>query len=197
MIPKFLTTSYDLFNDKDSFKGTLVAANVFDSDVFEKAWKGWEGNFRIIHAGLFLHLFSWDQQLSVCDALVKLMSKETGALFLGEMVGCEGGGERNEGKSVRFWKKEKRKQFLHDEKSFARLWGVVAKRTGTVDCWKVGGAFRKRGLHKDSDGSGGCAFFTGEGIGVRAMFPRNLHHQVVMMDQTTWIGLEKTFSRKC
>jgi len=165
IVPRFLSTSYELFNDADRFKGTLVVANAFDTDVFEKAWKDWGGKFEIIHAGLFLHLFNWDQQLSVCDKIVKLISKEKGALFLGEMVGCEGSGERGEGKGGKFWKKdEERKQFLHDEVSFEKMWGEVAERTGTVGCWKVEGSFKKR-ARASGDGSHGCAFFTGEGIG--------------------------------
>jgi hypothetical protein len=166
VIPRFLTTSYDLFNDKSSFKGTLVSANVFDSRIFENAWKGWEGKFGIIHAGLFLHLFDWSQQLSVCDTIAKLMSTEKGTLFLGEMVGCESGGERGEGKEANFWKKgEERKQFLHDEKTFQKMWGEVAEKTGTIGLWKVEAAFKKRAKKEDGDGSHGCAFFTGEGIG--------------------------------
>ena len=160
MIPKFLSTSYDLFNDKNSFKGTLVTGNVFDLRVFENAWKGWEGKFGIIHAGLFLHLFDWNRQLAVCDAIVKLMRKEKGALFLGEMVGCEGGGERGDLQV----KGEVRKQFLHDEKSFEKMWREVAERTGTAGLWKVEVAFKKRGGN-GGDGDHRRAFFTGEGIG--------------------------------
>lgn len=100
----------------------------------------------------------------MCDRIVKLMSKEKGSLFLGEMVGCEGGGERG-GIQI---KEQVRKQYLHDEKSFEKMWGEVAERTGTVGLWKVEGAFKKRG-EGSGDGSHGGGFFTGEGIGVRTI----------------------------
>jgi hypothetical protein len=157
----FLTTSYALFNDKDSFEGTLVPANVFEESIFEKAWKGWEGKFGIIHAGLFLHLFNWKQQLAVCEKIIRLMSDERGTLFLGEMVGCEGGGERG---GVKL-KGEVRKQYLHDAKSFEKLWREVAEKTGTVGMWKVEGSFKKGGRMEESDENHGHSrYFTGEDI---------------------------------
>jgi hypothetical protein len=163
----FLTTSYTLFNDKDSFQGTLVPANVFAEDTFEKAWEDWEGKFGIVYAGLFLHLFNYNQQITICEKIVQLMSKEKGTLFLGEMVGREGSGHRGEGKDVKFWTKgEERKQYLHDVNGFEKMWAEVAEKTGTVGMWKVQGAFRKRPQKGEDDGHpapGG--FFTGEGIG--------------------------------
>ena len=58
-------------------------------------------------------------------------------------------------------------QFLHDEESFAKLWGDVAGVTGTKGQWKVESTFRERAPGEgDADGeSKGRVFFTGEGIG--------------------------------
>ena len=134
---------------------------MFDDSIFEKGWKGWDGKFRIVHAGLFLHLFSWDQQLAVCEKVIRLMSEEKGTLFLGEMVGCESGGERGR---VKF-KREVRKQYLHDIQSFEKMWGEVAEKTGTIGMWKVEGSFKTRGHMKESDGNRGCSgYFAGEDI---------------------------------
>jgi hypothetical protein len=154
----FLNTSYALFNDKDSFRGSLVPADIFDSGVFKKAWTGWEGKFGIVHAALFLHLFGWKQQLSVCKTVVKMMSEEPGAMFLGKMVGCEGGGERGGGT---VWRAKK--YYLYDEKTFGKLWGEVAKTTGTR--WKVEADFQKMPNKTTGNSSGGGAFFAGERIG--------------------------------
>lgn len=163
--PHFLATSYDLFKDKDSFKGELVPADVFSTSLFDESFRGWENKFGVIHAGLFLHLFSWEQQIAVCCTIVKLLDRSSGSLFLGEMVGCAGGGERNEGKGTKFWKKGgERRQFLHDGQSFKRLWDEVAEQTETVGNWKVEGNLKTR-KNYGGDPTGGCAFFTGEGIG--------------------------------
>jgi hypothetical protein len=96
-----------------------------------------------------------------------LLSEEEGAMFLGEMVGCRGGGERGP-RDKSFWGKGKeRKNFLHDEASFAKLWAEVEEVTGTQGKWIVESRFRERpkGAGDGDGGSKGQAFFTGEGIG--------------------------------
>lgn len=160
-----LKTSYDLFKDSDTFAGTLVAADVFSPTLFEREFAGWQETFSIVHAGLFLHLFSRDQQLQVCEKVVGLLKQEKGSLFVGEMVGCQGGGVRGAGKDSPFWgETEDRKQFLHDSKTFADMWDEVAKITSTVGQWKIDAHFRLRDASQ-GDESANCAFFIGEGIG--------------------------------
>ncbi len=86
-------------------------------------------------------------------------------MFVGEMVGYAGGGVRGEGKGVKIWRKgEERRQFLHDEESFAAFWQEVADSTGTTGQWKVESRFKARGK-KQEDLSKGFAFFVGEGVG--------------------------------
>ena len=85
LITSYLSTSYQLFNDASTFAATLVPANIFSPTLFEKEFKGWEGKFKVLHAGLFLHLFCKEDQLVVCERIVKLLREEEGAMFLGEM----------------------------------------------------------------------------------------------------------------
>lgn len=160
LISSYLTSSYSLFNDVSKFKGTLVPADVFSETLFENEFQGWEHKFTIVHAGLFLHLFNWEQQLFVCERIVKLLKEEKGALFLGEMVGCQGGGLRGPANKNGL----REKKFLHDEGSFTKLWEEVAERTGTVGCWRAEGLLTLRYGEWDGDGKS-RAFFEGEGIG--------------------------------
>lgn len=163
LVAEYLSTSYALFNDAATFKATLVPANIFSPSLFEDQFRGWEDNFAVIHAGLFLHLFNWEQQVVVCRRIVRMLKREKGALFVGEMAGCAGGGER--GSDTKIWVKgEEVKQYLHDEESFGRLWSEVAEKTGTVGDWRVEGKLRVRKKVSD-DGSRGGGFFVGEGIG--------------------------------
>lgn len=163
--PKFLETSYDLFRDRDTFQATLVPANALSPTLFEKEFAGWQGKFSVVHAGLFLHLFDWEKQVDVSQNIVKLMKQEKGSLFVGEMVGCQGGGVRSSGKDSKFWEKgQERKQFLHDEKTFVDLWDEVAQKTSTVGQWRVDAKFTLRDPRR-ADGSAKCAFFVGEGVG--------------------------------
>jgi hypothetical protein len=114
VVSSYLTTSYELFNDASTFQATLVPANIFSPTLFEDSFQGWENKFTVIHAGLFLHLFNRDQQIAVCERVVKLMKMEKGSMFLGEMVGCRGGGYRGPPKQTGFWAKgEERKQVCH------------------------------------------------------------------------------------
>ncbi|PVH83973.1 hypothetical protein DL98DRAFT_569337 [Cadophora sp. DSE1049] len=164
----FLSTSYGLFKDKTSFEGTLVPANIFSPGLLDVGgpFETWERSFTVIHAGLFLHLFNLQQQTEVCKTVIKLLSCQSGSLFLGEMVGCRGGGERGEGKDVKFWKQgEEREQFLHDEESFKAMWDEVAEMTSTIGMWKTQSKFTPREKEAEGEGSRGCAFFVGEGIG--------------------------------
>ncbi|KAH7327067.1 hypothetical protein BKA65DRAFT_405529 [Rhexocercosporidium sp. MPI-PUGE-AT-0058] len=152
----FLSTSYDLFKDRAKFKGTLVATDIFSPTLLDTngPFETWKGMFTVIHAGLFLHLFSLQQQIDVCKTIIKLLSNQSGAMFLGEMVGCSGSGERSEGKG-----------FLHDEESFKAMWDEVAEMTSTVGMWQVESRFTPRKKEADGEGSKGYAFFVGEGIG--------------------------------
>lgn len=92
---KFLETSYSLFRDEGRFEGKLVAADIFAPNLLNEggAMEGWNAKFTIVHAGLFLHLFNWEQQVDVCTTIISLLSPLLGAIFLGEMVGCAGGRE--------------------------------------------------------------------------------------------------------
>lgn len=162
---RFLETSYELFKDKDTFQGKLVAADIFSPSLFLDQFKGWENKFSYIHAGLFLHLFNWEQQIRVCCTIVKLLASSSGSCLIGEMVGCRGGGERNSGSASKFWEKGKeRKQFLHDDISFQKLWDEVAKETEIEGKWKIEANLKVRGSGVGNP-STGCAFFTGDGIG--------------------------------
>jgi hypothetical protein len=108
-------------------------------------------------------LFKWEQQVVVCEKIVKLLSEEKGSIFVGEMVGVKGGGER--GGDAKFWPKgEVRKQYLHDESTFQKLWDAAAEKTGTKGCWKVEGWLKLKATDKSNPSASG-AYFVGEGIG--------------------------------
>lgn len=119
---------------------------------------GWDGRFDVIHAGLFLHLFSWEKQIEVCEIVIKLLKKEKGSLFVGEMVGCKGGAEGEATLS------QKERPWLHDEVTWKRLWEEVEGRSGTRGCWRVEGWFRERDVGAGDEREDGD-FFRGAGVG--------------------------------
>ncbi|KAF7877448.1 hypothetical protein EAF04_001125 [Stromatinia cepivora] len=126
----FLKSSYKIFLDA-STPFTLLQANILDPNFFPLTFRNHIHQFSIIHCSLFMHLFTWEQQLLVCENVVRLMRNVEGALFVGCMVGKEGGGEGEQGR------------WLHDADSWVRLWGTVWERLGMTGSWKVQGELRK------------------------------------------------------
>jgi len=142
----YLSTSYKLFQDVSS-PMTLMAGDILSPNPYPS----WTQKFTVIHASLFLHLFPWEEQVIICMQVINLLKREKGALFLGEMVGCQGGGVRG-GKA----------NWLHDEGSFRMLWREVARKTGTGGRWKVKGSLQ---VWPDEFASKGEGYFIGEGVG--------------------------------
>ncbi|QSZ32303.1 hypothetical protein DSL72_001877 [Monilinia vaccinii-corymbosi] len=93
----FLKSSFKIFNDH-SAGYTLLPANILDPNFFLLTFRNLIHKFTIIHAALFMHLFTWDQQLHVCTNVARLLRNEEGALFVGCMVGKVGGGEGEQGR---------------------------------------------------------------------------------------------------
>jgi len=114
-----------IYSGTESFEGTLVQSDIFSTNFWEKnAGVLEKGKFGVVHAGLFLHLFSWEKQLEVRERVVESLKKEKGSWFVGEMVGCKEGGEREVGKG-NVW--------LHDEGSFQRLGRRLWRRWGRME----------------------------------------------------------------
>ncbi|ESZ94423.1 hypothetical protein SBOR_5216 [Sclerotinia borealis F-4128] len=128
----FLKSSFKIFQDH-SHPYTLLPANILDPNFFLLTFRKLIHKFAIIHAALFMHLFTWDQQLLVCENVVRLMSNQEGSLFVGCMVGKVGGGQGEQGR------------WLHDEDSWVRLWGEVWERLGMTGAWNVQGELRELG----------------------------------------------------
>ncbi|TGO31421.1 hypothetical protein BHYA_0885g00010 [Botrytis hyacinthi] len=133
----FLKSSYRIFLDASppqsqspSQSFTLLPANILDPNFFTLTFRNHIHSFSIIHASLFMHLFTWDQQLLVCANIVKLLKNNEGALFVGCMVGKQGGGTGEQGR------------WLHDADSWVRLWGEVWEQVGMTGSWKVQGELR-------------------------------------------------------
>jgi SAM-dependent methyltransferase len=121
----FIDMGYELFRDKESFKAHFMVADIFDMSE-ERPLKALEGKMDIVHAGLFLHLFDWPEQVSACERIVQVLKAEPGALVLGQQMGTVTPGRVNHGHRI---------LFKHDASTFKKLWAEVGEKTGTQ--WKV------------------------------------------------------------
>ncbi|KFY75014.1 hypothetical protein V499_04993 [Pseudogymnoascus sp. VKM F-103] len=126
---EFWDLGYALFRDKASFKAQFLTGDVFDpASELGKL----DGKVDVLHAGLFFHLFSYEQQIEVAKRTVKLMRPVEGSLLVGWQVGSSSdtGALRSEdGKKI---------LYRHDEESWAGLWREVSEQTGVkfvVEAW--------------------------------------------------------------
>lgn len=123
--PEFFDLGYKLFRDKATLKSKFLVGDVFDSS---SPLSELDGKIDIIYAASFLHLFGYEDQIKVCNRIVKLLREKKNSVVLGRQVGNVDAGEplRNDRASTR-WR--------HNEESFRKMWEEVGELTGSK--WRV------------------------------------------------------------
>lgn len=105
----------------------MIAADLFQ-DGDDGPLKDREGAMDIVHASLFLHLFTWDGQVEACKRIIKLLKPRAGSLVLGKQTGNLRAGERELPGVGRAWR--------HDAESFREMWRGVGEGMGIqLDVW--------------------------------------------------------------
>jgi hypothetical protein len=130
--PQFLELGYELFADREFFKGKMYAGDIFDESSPSSPLASLKGTIDIAHATSFFHLFSWDDQVNAGVHLVRLMRNALGALVLGRQLGSSIGEERQKPTDPNS------KMYYHSPESFKRLWAVISERTDTnwnINAW--------------------------------------------------------------
>ena len=120
----FMEIGYDLFLDKRTLETTFVAADIFEAN---SDLRKFDGQFNIIHAASFFHLFDWDCQVLAAKNVAALLKPGPGSLIVGRQAGnvISGPGKGN--------------IFVHDCGSFIKLWKQVGEETKTK--WNVEAQF--------------------------------------------------------
>lgn len=102
------------------------------------------GKMDIISATAFLHLFGWEDQVRVCERIVRFLKPLGGREDEKQVVFGRQSGSVKPGVRIREEVKWGRQEvFMHDVESFRKLWEEVGKRTGTN--WEVRGELRVLG----------------------------------------------------
>jgi len=122
----FIDLGFDLFLDREKFKGKVLAANLFD-EPSKDLTSQLGGGVDIVYAASFFNLFSWEHEVILCTNLVKLL--KPGAMILGRQLGCIEPGE------YPHLKKDGTTSYWHDPSSWQQLWDAVGDKTNTK--WKV------------------------------------------------------------
>ncbi|KAI1743026.1 hypothetical protein F4680DRAFT_410820 [Xylaria scruposa] len=131
--PRFLDIGYDLFRDRDKFKGRFVLGDILkqqneDGKEKDDALDELHAKMTFIHATSFFHLFTWDDQVRAATRMVRFLHPDRRDVMLfGRQVGTML--PRDNGKAG------SDKVYLHNAGSWQRLWDEVGQRTGTR--WKT------------------------------------------------------------
>ncbi|KAH8885337.1 hypothetical protein GQ53DRAFT_785643 [Thozetella sp. PMI_491] len=125
---EFLDLGYDLFKDRDTFKGTFVAGDMLDPD--NTSLKVLDGKLNIIHAASFFHLFGWEDQVDIGARIIRFFKPGAkNATLIGRQIGKydpvdpEVHAQRGLGR------------YHHNPESLQKLWDEIGVKTGTK--WKV------------------------------------------------------------
>lgn len=122
---KFIDIGYELFRDSSKLQATFVVGDMLDPE--DQRLSSLRGKVTIIHAASFFHLFTWTQQLYVGKRLVSFLKEGTkNAVVFGKQIGTTNTAGQSITASV---------PYLHDQRSFQKLWDEVGKLTATK--WSV------------------------------------------------------------
>ncbi|KAI9708135.1 MAG: hypothetical protein M1812_008122 [Candelaria pacifica] len=123
-----MEVGYDLFLDRGKLRTTFIAADIFNPS---SALVQLHGQFDIIYAGSFLHLFDWETQVAAAKQFVTLLRPKKGVLIIGQGFGHLDADLYPVGPN------SSRRIYKHNPQSFTRMWKQVGVETGTS--WEVSG----------------------------------------------------------
>lgn len=140
-----IDVGYDLFQDRDTFKGDLFRHDFLDKE--DHALDHCRQKMDIILAAKFVHIWDHEHQIDRTIDLIKLLKPEPGVMFMGTQNGFPGTLDVPLTKPPPGFQSTFR---LQDEESMRGLWKVVEERTGTK--WELEVKLidlRGIGMHKD------------------------------------------------
>ncbi|TLD32234.1 methyltransferase domain-containing protein [Venturia nashicola] len=121
--PIFVNFGYELFRDREKFHATFLFGDMFQHspDTFESL----AGKINVVWASSFLHLFGWEDQLSLCNRIVGFLKRKKGSTILGRQLGSVVPGNfplQDLMQAEPYW---------HSPTSFRSLWDEVELATKT------------------------------------------------------------------
>ncbi|CAG9948842.1 unnamed protein product [Clonostachys rosea f. rosea IK726] len=120
---RFFEAGFQLFKDSDT-KARFVKANILRQSP---ALDEMNQSFDMAYMDMFLHMLSWDDQITACKTIVSLLKPVQGSFFAGESAGHVHGIP-----TQATWNKL---TFRHNEASFKKLMQQVSEETGSK--WDV------------------------------------------------------------
>lgn len=119
----FVDLGYELFRDRDTLKTRFVVGDIMEEDGV--VVRELEGRFDVVHLGMILHLFGWEDQVKLIRQAMRLLKAEGDVLLLGQQAGNLDGATSSSGRGT----------FRHNDETFKKLVAEVGAATGTK--WDV------------------------------------------------------------
>ncbi|CAO2657113.1 Nn.00g032390.m01.CDS01 [Neocucurbitaria sp. VM-36] len=116
----FIEMGYKLFKDQGKLQSKFLVADIFDSNS-ELAKMG--GQFDIVYAGSFFHLWGLEDQRKVSKAVANLLRPETGSMILGRQIGAVDAAEQISATGT---------MYRHNVESFKKLWKEIGDDLGVT-----------------------------------------------------------------
>lgn len=117
-------TGFDLFNDRESLESQFIEADILDDN--STLVKNYAGQFSIINAMSFFHLFNYETQKIIAKRIVTLLRPQPGSILIGRHVGHEVPGGYDDAALL---------GYRHNVKSWKEFWDIIGEETGTK--WSV------------------------------------------------------------
>ncbi|PKS05067.1 hypothetical protein jhhlp_008434 [Lomentospora prolificans] len=122
--PGLIEIGFELFRDRHRTPASFIVGDMMDDT--DEGLERIDGRISIVHASNFWHLFNWTQQLAMAIRMVRFFKvNEKRAMVYGRQVGTVKAGAQSKSAS----------SYLHDQKTFQRLWDDVGALTDTS--WRV------------------------------------------------------------
>lgn len=122
-----MNIGYDLFADHDKNKATFIVANLLEATPSNSDLELVAGRIDIAWAGAFFHVFCLEDQIKVATMIVKdLMRPKASVVILGRQAG-----NMNPRHLPDWTEKNGKDMFVHDGKTWRKLWKDVGNATGT------------------------------------------------------------------
>lgn len=147
----FVDLGYELFMDRGQFAARFVAGDVLAG---AESLAPLRGQFNMVHTSSFFHLFGWDEQVRLGEAVAAFLRPGVpGCMIFGRQSATV------EALPVARWREQQdaaeaagnaRRPYRHDLGTWKELWDEVGRRTGTK--WEVKNEFSEKEMWNNADG---------------------------------------------
>jgi SAM-dependent methyltransferase len=118
---EYIQLGYKLFGDQDTLQTKFITANIFDAT---SALTELHGQFDMIYAGSFFHLWGYEDQVKTSKAVARLLRPQKGSTIYGRQVGSVNAETHNHRTNPTGT------MFRHNVESLQKMWREIGDDLG-------------------------------------------------------------------